>query len=116
MADPLSISASIAGLITIADSVFHRTFKYVKAVKEAPKEIAALSPELGILYGILNSLHLIAYQFETETFDPTTQILREAIPEEGEIRRWCNSLVRKNDSGFGLELAHFTVKEFLMEI
>ncbi|KAF6226136.1 hypothetical protein HO133_009002 [Letharia lupina] len=37
MADLLSISASVAGLITIADTAFRRTFKYIKAVKDAPK-------------------------------------------------------------------------------
>ena len=34
----LSISASIAGLITIADTAFRRTFRYIKAVKDAPKK------------------------------------------------------------------------------
>ena len=68
MADPLSIYASIAGLITIADTVFGRTFKYIKSVK-APKEIAALSLEIGALYGILNHLRLIGCQLEGKAFD-----------------------------------------------
>ena len=74
MADPLSISASIAGLITLAEAVFRRTFKYIKPVKDAPKEIAALSSEFGALYGILNNLHLIACQLEGETFDSAIQV------------------------------------------
>ena len=74
MADPLSISASIAGLIALADSVFRRTFNYIKSVKEAPKEIAALSSEIGALYGILNHVRLIACQLEGETFDSTIQV------------------------------------------
>ena len=74
MADPLSISASIAGLITLAEAVFRRTFKYIKSVKEAPKEIAALSSEIGALYGILNNLHLLACQLEGETFDSAIQV------------------------------------------
>ena len=74
MTDPLSISASIAGLIALADSVFRRTFNYIKSVKEAPKEIAALSSEIGALYGILNHVHLIACQLEGETFDSAIQV------------------------------------------
>ena len=74
MANPLSISASIAGLIALADSVFRRTFNYIKSVKEAPKEIAALSSEIGALYGILNHVHLIACQLEGETFDSAIQV------------------------------------------
>ena len=74
MADPLSISASIAGLIALADSVFRRTFNYIKSVKEAPKEVAALSSEIGALYGILNHVHLIACQLEGETFDSAIQV------------------------------------------
>ena len=38
---------------------------------------------------------------------------REAIPEEEDILRLCSSLVRRSVSGHNLEIAHFTVKEFL---
>ncbi|KAL8896941.1 MAG: hypothetical protein Q9192_002818 [Flavoplaca navasiana] len=67
MADPLSISASIAGLVTLADLVFRRIFKYVHAVKGASQEISALSSEVGALYGILNNLYLVSCQLEDET-------------------------------------------------
>lgn len=74
MADPFSVSASIAGLVTLADIVFHRIFKYVQAVKGADKEISALSSEVGSLYGILSSLRLVSRQLDEETFDPATRI------------------------------------------
>lgn len=38
---------------------------------------------------------------------------REAIPEEEDILRHCSSLVRRSVSGHRLEIAHFTVEEFL---
>ncbi|KAL9026615.1 MAG: hypothetical protein Q9196_004741 [Gyalolechia fulgens] len=41
---------------------------------------------------------------------------REAIPEEEDILRLCSSLVRRSVSGQNLELAHFTVKEFLTSV
>ena len=74
MTDPLSISASIAGLVTLADIVFRRTYNYVKAVKKAPTEISALSTEIGALYGVLSSLHLVSRQLEHEQADSTTRI------------------------------------------
>ena len=40
----------------------------------------------------------------------------QAIPNEEDILRWCSSLVRKSADGNHLELAHFTVKEFLQQI
>ena len=36
-----------------------------------------------------------------------------AVPDEEEILRRCSSLVRRSASGESIELAHFTVKEFL---
>ena len=74
MADPLSVSASISGLLTLTDIVFRRTYSYVKAVKKGPKEISALSTEIGALYGVLSSLHQVSRQLEHEQADSTTRI------------------------------------------
>lgn len=38
----------------------------------------------------------------------------DSIPDEFEVLRWCSSLVRKGADR--LELAHFTVKEFLLQL
>ena len=73
MADPLSITASIAGLVTFADTIFCRIYKYVKAVKKAPKEISALSAEIGALYGVLSNLRLLSCQLEHEQAASTTR-------------------------------------------
>ena len=73
MAEPLSISASIAGLVTLTDAVFRRTFNYVKAVKGAPNELSALLTAMGALSGILHNLSLIACQLEGELFESTIQ-------------------------------------------
>ena len=45
-----------------------------------------------------------------------TVLDHRAIPEEDEILRRCSSLVRVSASGTTLELAHFTVEEFLTAI
>ena len=74
MTDPLSVSASISTLVTLADIVFRRTYRYVKAVKKGAKEISALSAEIGALYGILSNLQLVSRQLEDEAFESTTRI------------------------------------------
>ena len=74
MTDPFSVGGGIAGLVTLADVVFIRLFKYVQAVKGANKEITALSCEVGALYGILSRLRLISEQLEFDGLDPATQI------------------------------------------
>ena len=42
-----------------------------------------------------------------------TTLNRSAVPDEQEILRACSSLVRRSASGNSIELAHFTVKQFL---
>ena len=74
MADPVSISASIAGLVSLADMVFSRIYRYVKAVNNASKDIAKLSSQIGALYGVLSSLRLVSDQLEDEAFNSTARV------------------------------------------
>ena len=74
MADPLSVSASIAGLKTVTDAVFRWTSKYVKAVEGAPNEVSSLTLALGALFGILHNLRLVASQLEGKPFDTAIQV------------------------------------------
>ncbi|KAH0428633.1 hypothetical protein CcaCcLH18_08899 [Colletotrichum camelliae] len=69
MADPLSIAASIAGLISLADVVFIRLVKFGRSVKNAEKEIQDLSKEINLLGGALNSLARLARALEDGHFD-----------------------------------------------
>ena len=76
MTDPLSISASIAGLMTIADIVIRNGYKYIKAVRESDKAVASLINEVNSLSGTLHSLRNIAEGLEGENapFISTTQV------------------------------------------
>ncbi|KAK8048095.1 ankyrin [Apiospora saccharicola] len=69
MADPLSIAASIAGVVTLADLVFGRLYKYTKTVKDAPAEVKQLTTLVNDLGGLLNSLARLARALEGERFD-----------------------------------------------
>jgi hypothetical protein len=64
MADPLSISASIAGLVALADLVFRSGTKYAKGYKGAQKEVEGLLREIRDLSVILHSLSLVAFDLE----------------------------------------------------
>ncbi|KAF8849434.1 hypothetical protein BDZ45DRAFT_752800 [Acephala macrosclerotiorum] len=54
--DPLSISASVAGLITITQAVAQGLTTYIIAVKGAPTEMQSLIEELKSLNAILNEI------------------------------------------------------------
>jgi hypothetical protein len=64
--DPLSIAASIAGLVTLADLVFRRSVSYVKAVKSSAGDLSRLATELRLLCGTLNDLSLLVTELEDE--------------------------------------------------
>ncbi len=74
MADPLSIAGSIAGLVTMADVVFSRTFRYAKAVKGAAKDIEKLASDIRSLSGVLHGLSLVVSELETTTTDPNLRL------------------------------------------
>lgn len=66
MADPLSVSASIVGLVTIADIVFSRTLHYGKAVSHAKEDCRILSEGVQALSEVLHSLYLRTLRLDTE--------------------------------------------------
>ncbi|KAK1458788.1 hypothetical protein CCUS01_09042 [Colletotrichum cuscutae] len=70
MADPLSIAASIAGLLSLADIVFLRLSKYIKSVKNAEKEINDLCKEVNLVGGTVNMLSRLATSLEAEDESP----------------------------------------------
>ena len=74
MADPISISASTAGLISLADLVFGRAYTYIKAVDGASEETQRLVSSIGALSGIIHNLRLVARQVEGEAIDSTIRI------------------------------------------
>ncbi|KAF4339492.1 hypothetical protein FBEOM_6613 [Fusarium beomiforme] len=73
MADPLSLAASIAGLISLADLVFKTTYKFVRAAKDAKDEIQSLVDEVNNLASVLRRLEALTSDLEDEgqSFDPT---------------------------------------------
>lgn len=69
MADPLGISASVAGLVTLADAIYRAAFKYVKSAKNAHRDIADLATETRDLAGVLHRLSILASALEIDAED-----------------------------------------------
>lgn len=74
MADPLSISSGVAGLVSLADIVLRRTYNYARLAYNAPKDITALSIELASLHGVLDGVRAVASQLEGQEFDLTWRL------------------------------------------
>ncbi|RDW93708.1 uncharacterized protein DSM5745_01030 [Aspergillus mulundensis] len=66
MADPLSIAASIAGLVSLAGSVFGVLCQLTADLKDYKREINELQTEVRSLSVLLHDLSLLATALETE--------------------------------------------------
>ena len=71
--DPLSVSAAIAGLITLTEVVVPHGYEFLKGVKNAKVEISQLLAEISTLFGILQSLRLVADRFTGEEIHSSVQ-------------------------------------------
>lgn len=76
MADPLSLAASLAGLVSLSDSVFRHVYKYVRSAKGAKEEITKIAQELQSFTGILRSVQALAQSLEEDgdTYDPAIRV------------------------------------------
>jgi hypothetical protein len=74
MSDPLSVAASIAGLVSLAEMIASRGYKYYKEAKGASDEVKKLLDRITDLFGVLNSLWLVTLRYEGEDFDSTMQV------------------------------------------
>ncbi|KAH7165235.1 ankyrin repeat-containing domain protein [Dactylonectria macrodidyma] len=70
--DPISIAASIAGLVSLADVVFRATSKYVKAVRRSRQDVEDLLGEVKTVSLLLHNLSLVAFELETESTSSAT--------------------------------------------
>ena len=60
MAEALGVASSIAGLISLAEVIVFKASRYCSFVKSARSDIRELLIEVQSLYGVLNSLKLLA--------------------------------------------------------
>ncbi|KAF5692288.1 heterokaryon incompatibility protein het-E-1 [Fusarium circinatum] len=100
MADPLSISASIAGLVALADLVFRSGTKYVKSYRDAPTEVGNLIREVKSLSVILHNLSLVAFGLEEiESPEPTAAVPEPLPVLQPHHLHDCHQLLRRVETG-----------------
>jgi len=64
--DSLSVASSIAGLVALADTIFTRLYRYVRAVKRAAKDVEELAVGIRTLSSLLHGLNLVLDGLEEE--------------------------------------------------
>ncbi|KAH7013160.1 ankyrin repeat-containing domain protein [Ilyonectria destructans] len=64
--DPLSLAASVAGLVSLADLVFRTATKYWKEVKDSRKDVDELLSEVKGVSILLHDLSLVAFSLEID--------------------------------------------------
>ena len=75
--DGLSAVASIASLVTAADTLFLRVYRYIHSVRKADKEIHDYCTELQLFAGVLHRLNLQTSAINSA--DGTTDDFRHAL-------------------------------------
>ncbi|KAH7212246.1 hypothetical protein DER44DRAFT_808063 [Fusarium oxysporum] len=100
VADPLSISASIAGLVALADLIFRSGTKYVKSYRGASTEVGNLIREIRSLSVILHNLSLVAFDLEeTEPPEPTAAVHEPSSVLQPHYLHDCHQLLRRLEAG-----------------
>jgi hypothetical protein len=80
MMDPLSLAASVAGLLNLAIQVSHVLSGQIRTVKNAPKDAQDLLDELQLLRQVLTSLEVfLKAQASRGYVFPGTSVLVDAI-------------------------------------
>ncbi|KAM0338605.1 hypothetical protein ACHAPU_011261 [Fusarium lateritium] len=110
MADPLSITASVAGIISLADVVFTRICKYAKAAGSDQQDVRDLFDEVKTIRDLLRALSALASKLDatpvTTTFNlshiiachETIQRLEDSLSqaqedfERNKVRRFLRKL------------------------
>ncbi|KAF4472043.1 Ankyrin repeat [Fusarium albosuccineum] len=76
MADPLSMAASIAGIISLADALYRHVYKFARAAIGAKEDVQLLANEVNAFSGVLRTLEALANELETsgQAFEPALQV------------------------------------------
>lgn len=94
MSDPLSISASIAGLITLASAVIQSCYGMYREIRNAPRSLKDVIDQLDLLRQVLIDLKDICERSSEPL--PSLNNISEDI-------RLCKERLNEFDSGLGLK-------------
>ncbi|KAJ3531214.1 hypothetical protein NM208_g8973 [Fusarium decemcellulare] len=76
MADPLSMAASIAGIISLADALYRHAYRFARTAIGAKEEVQLLANEVNAFSGVLRTLEALANELENsgQAFEPALQV------------------------------------------
>jgi hypothetical protein len=97
MADPLSIAAGVAGLLTLSSAIVETGFHFINSEGLASKELAELVKEIAYLNGLL--LQIVFFQSarsaslgnERTTFVEQIILFRPRLSMVGYYSTWINT-------------------------
>jgi hypothetical protein len=97
MADPLSISASVAGLLSLVITVADTTYQYVSTARNAPSAIAAMFAELQALKGVLIKLDDMTHKSDRQSVNSFPLVDMERC--QGDLQKIQQKLKKRLGSG-----------------
>lgn len=77
--DPLSIAASLAGLVSLTSRVSRTIGSYCKSVKDARKDVQDTAQELASMYDVLHQLDGLLRSQQLKTKIDSNSVLAKAI-------------------------------------
>ena len=81
MTDPLSIAASIAGLLSLAGPILAEGYTYIASVRDSPNALKQLLSEISRLEAVLGQIDELASESATNNSIVQTQCARQRISE-----------------------------------
>jgi len=97
MVDPLSISASVAGLISLAAAVTKSCYGMYREIRNAPRGLKDIIDELGLLSQVLTDLKDICDQ-RSEPLLPLENVLKDIHA--------CGKRLKEFETSLGLKFRH----------
>ncbi|RDW72155.1 hypothetical protein BP5796_08189 [Coleophoma crateriformis] len=93
--DPISMTASIVGVATFADTVITRLYNYCKTVKDCEEEVRELLTEGTVLSAVLNKLAQVVQENEEEEEDEEEDGATNDISEVPRYITACHSVLNE---------------------
>jgi len=101
MADPLSISASVAGLLSLTLSVSNACFQYLSSVRNSSASVASFYQEIGSLKSVLVRLDELTHTLSTSSQYLTSLNSLSLLDGIAECRQGLEQIHEKLDRRFG---------------
>lgn len=109
MADPLSIAASVAGLVTLTAQVSISIITYSKAVKDETKSVQEITQELSLMRSVLEQLEnlLKGQPMKKSSFDQSSVLATAIFTCRDNIQTISMKLPKSTQNGMSRAMEKF---------